>query len=156
MMSGPPPTPLSPARSLPTRALDWLRSDTPPPLATEAQQAVRAGADDVGSGIARLGQRIVGDLDTRRAQAGVGLSRLDQHAGELGGALRARELQRIRPVLGEIRCDLKILWRGLRKKLDEEGALQCRAPRTSDGWAARSPGRLPEQIPDPMEADDGC
>ena len=124
-------TPVSPFRSLPPTLLGWYAEasrggdELPPgwvdqgilPVATAPVRLVAQGgaiSDKVGD---RLGER--------RDQVSPALSSLGGHLGEIGSRVTEREWEGLRPLWGEMQCDLSLLWRGVRGRLEDPGERDC-------------------------------
>jgi len=112
-------TPVSPLRPVAQESLRWLQSDAKAealPL-----EAAEAGASQVG----QVADGIRGDLSERTEQVSVVWKRINGHRVELGDALLAGDLERAGPVLRDLGCDARLLWRSVRKRLPQGEEPTC-------------------------------
>jgi anti-sigma factor RsiW len=129
-------TPVSPFKGAPGQALTWLRANAGPVEET-GEPGAEGGwllsgwdlADAVPQPARDFGNQVKGDLaqdlGTRRDQLGLVWGRFDEHRKQLAAAARDRDLGRIGLALDQIGCDLKLFWRGLRKRISGPEALVC-------------------------------
>jgi hypothetical protein len=114
--------PGAPLEGLPNATLQWLRGDelgaprgsgwaeaTLVPAASFPARAVERGAaltDAVGDGIS-----------LRAGQVSWAADAFGGHARELGAVMTERSWQELRPVLGEMKCDMHLMLRGASGRL---------------------------------------
>jgi hypothetical protein len=122
-------TPVSPLRQVPVELKGWLQGAT-----ADSTQAgpLSAGPDlllrlpgrvvDLGS-TATYGVRV--DLTERKQQTSRVWTRMADHGGELLQAAADRDLARMGAVLSQVGCDVKLMWKGVRKQLPETDPLEC-------------------------------
>lgn len=112
-------TPVSPLRPVAQDTLRWLQSDAK----AEALPLEAAGAR--ASQVGEVADDIRGDLSERTEQISVVWNRINGHRAELGDALLDADLERAVPVLRNLGCDARLLWRSVQKRLPQGEEPTC-------------------------------
>jgi hypothetical protein len=112
----------APLSGAPEALMRWLRAEeqggprgagwaelTLVPAASLPAQAVEKGAE--------WSQTLGGGISLRANQVSWAADALGGHALDFGSALTEREWEELRPVMGEMRCDMHLILRGVRGRL---------------------------------------